>query len=73
MSHAHKCDLCDKLFERELRCVSIERLAVVTEVAGSKPSGQNQEMCDAWDQLDFCPACSARILEVVGPALGGLT
>ena len=63
MSDASKCDQCNKLFEPVFGCASID-----TSVKGK---GKGQTYHD-WSDVDFCPACSAKLLDLIGSALRGL-
>lgn len=63
MSEARKCDKCHKLFEPVFGCASID--------ISVKGKGKGQTYHD-WSDVDFCPACSAKLLDLISPALHGL-
>lgn len=63
MSDARKCDRCGSLFEPIFGCVSID--------ISVKGKGKGQTYHD-WGDVDFCPACSAKLLDLIGSALRGL-
>lgn len=63
MSDARKCDNCNKLFEAVFGCVTID-ISVKEKRRG--------ETYHSWSDVDFCPACSSCLLDLIGPALHGL-
>lgn len=66
MSAASKCDRCGALFAHAKGCVTLEAVHVVSK------SGPDNATCSTWSDLDFCPACSVLVLDVIGKAMGGL-
>ena len=59
MSLANKCDLCGTLFESKRGAVTIAKIY---------KDGEGDE-CLAWEEIDFCTMCGARLMAVIGPAL----
>lgn len=63
MSDARKCDRCGSLFEPIFGCVSVD--------ISVKGKGRG-ETYHGWSDVDFCGPCSAKLLDLINPALHGL-
>ena len=61
MSSAYECDACGKLYQATT--FGTFRLDVKHNLA--------DESQDTWSDIDLCRACSAKLLDVIKPALGG--
>lgn len=61
MSTAYKCDLCGGFYEPAKGVVSLD-VHVMQE---------DGEHSDTWADVDFCKSCSANVLSLIRPALGG--
>lgn len=63
MSMAHECDLCGAFYKPAPGVVSISDFSVAIDSSG---------MANTWSEIDFCEACSAKVLAIIGPALNDL-
>lgn len=59
MSMASKCDRCGALFEDAPGVVTLITVQVSEGIEGR----------EQWSELEFCPACSPPLLELIRPAL----
>lgn len=62
MSKACKCDRCGELFVPAAGMVSLD-----VSIATTK----DPESFSSWEECEFCPTCSAMVMEVIRPALNG--
>lgn len=66
MSAAKQCDRCGALFAASEGLVSIGSLFIT-----HRWDAASDWISDTWSDLDFCGECSAAVLQVIEPALGG--
>lgn len=59
MSSANKCDLCNQFYEPVANSVSLD-------VSLKDSEG---DTWSTWSEVDFCPACSEKVLAVIRPAI----
>ena len=64
MSCANECDLCGALFASAKGVVHVNQILVGT--------GDKDGTSHSWEGVDFCVACSAKLLALIGPALSEL-
>jgi hypothetical protein len=62
MSDSKQCDLCGALYIPSLRTVSIKEISVKTKT----------EIWHTWSDVDYCPACSEKLLHLIGKSFSGL-
>jgi hypothetical protein len=58
MSMARECDRCGELHRHEKGVVTFETIRIGTDGDGTS---------NTWSEVDFCPKCSAELLEWLGP------
>ncbi len=61
MSDAKKCDRCGDMYE-------VQKGVVGLEVHIAKGGGDSA-VWDSWSEVDFCPTCSALVLDAIGKAI----
>ena len=59
MGMASECDLCGAVYKLEKGTVS---LTVHVNI-------DSDGFSDSWGDVDYCPACSKKILDLIGPSL----
>lgn len=58
MSEARKCDLCGVVHERTIGVISLD-VHVATD----------PDTDSGWTDIDLCPGCSGKVLEIIKPAM----
>lgn len=67
MSHAAKCDVCGRLFERQHGCLVLD-----VAVADKKKNRDGDIIFSNWSDVDLCPVHSRAVLDVIHKALDGV-